>query len=108
MDRWAVFRQDFAGNEFLVRKNLTEEEANRLVAEFESHKHHQHYWAVEIPPDQNRLKMLFQESMAAGSSLQKAIDVLLNQGATQLECNAIVEAVKASASTPSAGEQPLP
>ena len=40
---WGVFRQDFTGNEFLVQRNLSKQEADDLVVEFESHKHHQHY-----------------------------------------------------------------
>lgn len=46
---WAVYRLDFAGNEFLVEKNLSEEQARQLVAKFESYKHHQYYWCARLP-----------------------------------------------------------
>ena len=47
---WAVFRFDFNGNEVLVEKRLTEERAWELSGpEFESHQHHQHYWACRLP-----------------------------------------------------------
>lgn len=41
---WTVWRQGDDGNPFLVKENLTEEEADKLVAEFESRKHKQTYW----------------------------------------------------------------
>jgi hypothetical protein len=43
--RWEVWRQDDAGNRFLVRAGLTPEDAQALVAEFEARGHRQHYWA---------------------------------------------------------------
>ena len=85
-NNWAVFRQDFTGNEFLVEKNLTAEQANSLVAEFESHKHHQHYWAsqiVETPP--NYAQMLA-DTLASGSPFETSLAVLRNQNATIVDC----------------------
>jgi len=42
---WAVFRQDENGNRFIVATGLTREEAERLVAQYESLGHKQLYWA---------------------------------------------------------------
>lgn len=44
---WAVWRQDDAGNRFLVDANLTEEKARLLVADFESKGHKQVYWCSD-------------------------------------------------------------
>jgi UDP-N-acetyl-2-amino-2-deoxyglucuronate dehydrogenase len=44
-ETWAVWRTDDTGNTFLVRDNLTHEEALRLVAEFEARGHKQTYFA---------------------------------------------------------------
>lgn len=41
---WSVCRQDDNGNRFVVQSRLTQEEAKRLVAEFEAHGHKQMYW----------------------------------------------------------------
>jgi anti-anti-sigma regulatory factor len=48
---WAVWRQDDSGNRFLVEANLTEEQAKRLVADFESKGHKQTYWCSDEPLD---------------------------------------------------------
>ena len=42
---WSVWRTDDTGNTFLVRDNLTHDEAQRLVAEFEARGHKQTYYA---------------------------------------------------------------
>jgi UDP-N-acetyl-2-amino-2-deoxyglucuronate dehydrogenase len=42
--KWAVWRTDDTGNTFLVRDNLTRDEAQRLVAEFEARGHKQTYF----------------------------------------------------------------
>jgi hypothetical protein len=44
-ERWGVWRTDDTGNTFLVRDNLTHDEAVRLVAEFEARGHKQTYFA---------------------------------------------------------------
>ncbi|MBM3980700.1 MAG: Gfo/Idh/MocA family oxidoreductase [Planctomycetes bacterium] len=44
-EKWTVWRTDDTGNTFLVRGNLTREEALRTVAEFESRGHKQTYFA---------------------------------------------------------------
>lgn len=44
-ERWAVHRTDDTGNSFLVRDDLTKEEAERLVAEFTARGHKQYYRA---------------------------------------------------------------
>ena len=41
---WAVYRTDDTGNSFLVREHLTQEQAERLVAEFTARGHKQYYW----------------------------------------------------------------
>jgi hypothetical protein len=40
-----VYRQDDNGNRFVVATGLTQEEAERLVADFEARGHKQCYWA---------------------------------------------------------------
>ena len=42
---WSVHRQDDNGNRFVVQTGLSRQEADRLVAEFESRGHKQVYWA---------------------------------------------------------------
>ena len=42
--RWTVWRQGDDGNPFPVRTRLSEDAADRLVAELESHGHKQLYW----------------------------------------------------------------
>ena len=85
-DDWAVFRLDFAGNRFLVEKNLPETRARQLVAEFEAHKHHQHYWAERVAAWRVDFAAMLRESLAAGSALDAALKVLKNQGASRLDC----------------------
>jgi hypothetical protein len=41
---WAVLRQDDNGNRFVVAAGLSREEAERLVARYESLEHKQMYW----------------------------------------------------------------
>lgn len=41
---WSVHRQDDNGNRFVVEKGLALEEAERLVAMYESRGHKQTYW----------------------------------------------------------------
>lgn len=41
---WSVCSQDDNGNRFVVQSHLRKYEANRLVAELESHGHKQMYW----------------------------------------------------------------
>ena len=43
-DRWAVYRTDDTGNSFLVREQMTREDADRLAAEFTARGHKQFYW----------------------------------------------------------------
>jgi hypothetical protein len=45
--KWSVWRTDDTGNTFLVRENLSHEEATRLVAEFEARGHKQTYFAEQ-------------------------------------------------------------
>jgi hypothetical protein len=40
---WAVWRHGDDGNSFVVKENLTEEEADRLIVEMESRMHKQTY-----------------------------------------------------------------
>lgn len=42
---WSVWRTDDTGNTFFVRGGLTQEESQRLVAEFEARGHKQMYFA---------------------------------------------------------------
>lgn len=44
---WAVYRIDDNGNQFVVRRRLTADEAKRLVAEFEARGHRQVYWTEQ-------------------------------------------------------------
>ena len=48
---WAVRRQDDNGDRFVVETGLSQEEAERLVAELEARGHKQVYWAE---PEQSR------------------------------------------------------
>jgi hypothetical protein len=45
--RWVVYRLDDNANTFVVAADLNHEEAERLVALFESRGHKQLYWAQE-------------------------------------------------------------
>ncbi|MFO0547069.1 MAG: hypothetical protein U0271_01710 [Polyangiaceae bacterium] len=42
--RWTVWRQDDNGNRFLMSSGHTQDEANRLCAEYEARGHKQMYW----------------------------------------------------------------
>jgi hypothetical protein len=42
---WTVYRQDDNGNVFVVQDNVSQEEAERLVAVFEARSHKQLYTA---------------------------------------------------------------
>jgi hypothetical protein len=44
---WAVLRQDDNGNRFIVKTGLTRDEAERLLAAYESLGHKQVYWAEQ-------------------------------------------------------------
>ncbi len=88
---WTVFRQDFTGNVFVVEQNLSEERARELVTEFESHKHHQHYWAGVQPKTQVDYAAMLRTLLLAGSSLDVSLKVLRNQDATVKQC---VQAIK--------------
>jgi len=46
--KYCVWRQDDNGNTFLVKDRLTENDAFRLVREYEEKGHKQTYWAKEI------------------------------------------------------------
>jgi hypothetical protein len=43
---WEVWRQDDAGNRYLVQDRLTEQEARALAARYESRAHKQMYWTA--------------------------------------------------------------
>ncbi len=45
---WTVYRQDDNGNRFVVERQLSREEAERMAAEFEARGHKQVYW---VEPD---------------------------------------------------------
>jgi hypothetical protein len=93
-DIWAVFRQDFTGNEFLVEKNLSKDRADELVIEYESHKHHQHYWACELPETDIDYTQMLRESLESGSSLNASLVVLKHQNASASECIEAVQLVR--------------
>ncbi len=90
MNDWAVFRQDYTGNEFLVEQGLTEQEAEDLAADYIARGHHQHYWAGK-QPEQVDFTELFKEMLSSGSAVKMAIQVLLSQGASRQECLNILE-----------------
>lgn len=85
-NNWAVFRQDFHGNEFLVEQGLSESRARERVIEFESHKHHQHYWAAQIDSSAIDYVHLLRKQLANASAIESAIGVLINQGASREQC----------------------
>jgi hypothetical protein len=47
LDSWTVWRIDDNGNTFIVRDQLSKEEADRLVEEYTSRGHKQTYWAEQ-------------------------------------------------------------
>lgn len=85
MNDWAVYRQDFSGNEFLVEKGLTEKRARELVVEYESHKHHQHYWADKEPAKTPDLVALAKQMISNGSSIEMVVPVLLTYNASKTQ-----------------------
>lgn len=91
---WAVFRLDFNGNEFLVEQDLTEERAHELVLEFESHKHHQHYWACRVPEPAINYTQMLRDLLNNGSTLDVSLAVLRNQNATVIQCIKAVRDVR--------------
>lgn len=46
-DRWTVYRQDDNGNRFMMKDNLSKEDADQMVAMFEARGHKQLYWAEQ-------------------------------------------------------------
>lgn len=86
MNDWAVYRQDYTGNEYLVEKGLTEEQAKALAEEYESHKHHQHYWVDRQPSESADFAALLAKMLSDGSSPELSLPVLRTQGATPAEC----------------------
>lgn len=91
MNNWAVYRQDFTGNEFLVEKGLSEVRARELVEEYESHKHHQHYWADLQPADEIDFPALLAQMLADGSPMHLALSVLTTHGASRTDCVAALQ-----------------
>ena len=94
MNNWAVYRQDFTGNEFLVEQGLTEQRAKDLVKEYESHKHHQHYWADLQPAQDVDFPALLSQMLADGSPLSLALSVLKTHGASRNDCVEAVQKVR--------------
>lgn len=47
---WQVWRQDDAGNQFVVRAGLSETAARALAAELEARGHKQMYWIRKNGP----------------------------------------------------------
>ena len=83
---WAVFRLDYAGNQFLVKKGLSEFEAHRVAKEFESHGHHHHYWVQRFPEASVDYTEMLRKLLDHGSSLESSLKVLLAQNASEDEC----------------------
>ncbi|MEM9411084.1 MAG: hypothetical protein AAGA30_08220 [Planctomycetota bacterium] len=94
--KWAVFRQDFTGNEFLVEQHLSEQRARELVVEYESHKHHQHYWACKLSDLPTDYTEMLRASLNSGSSLEASLKVLRNQNATAIQCIKAICEVKST------------
>lgn len=93
-DDWAVFRFDFNGNEVLVEKHLTEERARKLVADFESHQHHQHYWACYLPDSPPDYTQMLRDLLNAGSPMNASLIVLRHQNASVIQCVKAVHEVR--------------
>jgi hypothetical protein len=47
LNSWSVWRIDVNGNTFVVRDQLSKEEADRLVEEYTLRGHKQTYWAEQ-------------------------------------------------------------
>lgn len=45
---WTVYRQDDHGNQFVVATQLSRDDAEQLVANYEARGHKQHYWAEGV------------------------------------------------------------
>lgn len=86
MKDWAVYRQDFTGNEYLVEKGLTEQQARDLAEQYESHKHHQHYWADKQPSETLDFTALLTQMLSDGGSVSLSLPVLRTHGATEADC----------------------
>ena len=82
---WTVFRLDYAGNTFEVERNLTQTQAEALAAEFESHGHHQHYWAQRVPHQPPCRESELRQLLSCGSPLQLALRVLAKLGTSTEE-----------------------
>ena len=78
----------------LLRRGFQENRAHELVIEYESHKHHQHYWAGRIPNVQPDFAGMLQQQLHDGSSLGCALKVLKNQNASLSECIKAVSEVR--------------
>jgi intergrase/recombinase len=90
---WAVYRLDFNGNEFLVEEHLTEIQARDLVIEYESRKHHQHYWASKNEPSRVDFISMLRSLLDSGSALSASLSVLRNQNASVEDCSDAVQAI---------------
>ena len=44
---WTVWRQDDSGNRFVISANLTADQAQAMVADFEARGHKQGYWCTK-------------------------------------------------------------
>ena len=83
---WSVFRQDFAGTEFIVESRLSEQRANELAEAYEAHGHHQHYWAERRPKPPTDFGKMLRELLQMGSTLEVSLGVLRNQHASTTQC----------------------
>ena len=81
MNDWAVYRQDSTGNEFVVKRELSESEAETLAAHYISLGHHQHYWVDKQPQATPDFSQQLAEMIQSGSARQLALAVLRAQGA---------------------------
>jgi len=93
MNDWAVYRQDFNANEFLVQKDLSKAEAASLAEEYLAKGHHQHYWFDKQPPEEIDFASQLSNMLCSGSSHELAIQVLLGQGARPQKCADALAAV---------------
>ena len=82
MNDYAVYRQDSTGNEFIVKRELSESEAESLAAHYISLGHHQHYWVDKQPKTAPDFSKQLSEMLQSGSTQQLALTVLRAQGAT--------------------------
>ena len=48
VNQWEILRQDDNGNKFIIQSNLAKEEADRLVAIYETKGHKQMYWSQRM------------------------------------------------------------